>query len=901
MLKKEGKSQKESTEVVKTTEELPVGPPRFKQEPTPPVISISTESIFVAKKTKRKKAKKLAPILSPAPKPLETPKPIQSKPVTPKPNKLPQKPKPASKPIRSKQPSKPLKSSSDNPPYSALFTPITLPSKIDKNEEKELVSKIKFVKKSKDLKADREKVSQEKQLKLPPKEKNIALVPKSAPLIRQPPTIEGRPSRNKKIILIIILLVVVAVVLLLVYLFLNHKEPSRRDLMVAGDVKEAYVLEDAVYVFFYPYDSEAVKTISVAFLDDKGNSYPYIIQELSAEYKFYATDLGLKNLDRLVAVSGIIEYKPGAIHPPNVTPTPPPNVTSNLTKKKPSGGGSSGGTTTPPISCTNDTGCFSRGISCSGNLPYNCSFGSDGCFDRENLTACGTGWQCTNGTGCEEIKDCATDGECDNLDNYCSYGICNSTGKCEVRFNQTADLCRAALGECDDADYCSGSSSDCFDSKKADSTACSSGKCLSGSCVQCTIDSDCSTDGCFSGAYRDYFCNLTNGCSYNVITKTENSTNGNCNDGIDNDCDGQTDGADSGCGTAAVCGNNIIEGTEVCDGTALAGKTCADFGYSGGTLGCLANCFNYDTSSCTSDIVELSSCQTLSQAGKTYKLVNNITIPGSVDCFIISSNEITLDCQNHKITGASAKSAIKITGARTKSVKNCILENVGNSASDGAIYISANNVTIENNQITNSYKAIRSSGVSYLSIRNNLIKNNNYGIETSSIILDSVIENNVIGSSTYHGISLSGNRVLIKNNNITNNQQYGIYSASGTFSNNVIKGNNISRNTLDGVYTSSSGNNNSFIENTISGNQGGINLGASSSSNNLTGNTICSRNAYSDDISCFASQKKAIGNACNNVNFICSIMGGITCDSTCGSASSLNWWEGIKQSFKSIW
>ncbi len=48
----------------------------------------------------------------------------------------------------------------------------------------------------------------------------------------------------------------------------------------------------------------------------------------------------------------------------------------------------------------------------------------------------------------------------------------------------------------------------------------------------------------------------------------------------------------------SVCGNNIREGTEVCDGTDLAGKTCQFFGYSGGTLYCRPSCDGYIFTSC---------------------------------------------------------------------------------------------------------------------------------------------------------------------------------------------------------------------------------------------------------------------------------------------------------------
>lgn len=56
-----------------------------------------------------------------------------------------------------------------------------------------------------------------------------------------------------------------------------------------------------------------------------------------------------------------------------------------------------------------------------------------------------------------------------------------------------------------------------------------------------------------------------------------------------------------------VCGNNIKEEGETCDGNDLAGETCESLSESLdiryiGTLGCLRNCSNYDTRSCYEDI-----------------------------------------------------------------------------------------------------------------------------------------------------------------------------------------------------------------------------------------------------------------------------------------------------------
>ena len=46
-----------------------------------------------------------------------------------------------------------------------------------------------------------------------------------------------------------------------------------------------------------------------------------------------------------------------------------------------------------------------------------------------------------------------------------------------------------------------------------------------------------------------------------------------------------------------VCGNNIKETGEQCDGTDLDGKNCLDFGFTSGILQCMSSC-DFDTSSC---------------------------------------------------------------------------------------------------------------------------------------------------------------------------------------------------------------------------------------------------------------------------------------------------------------
>jgi hypothetical protein len=51
-------------------------------------------------------------------------------------------------------------------------------------------------------------------------------------------------------------------------------------------------------------------------------------------------------------------------------------------------------------------------------------------------------------------------------------------------------------------------------------------------------------------------------------------------------------------GVISVCGNNVIEGDEVCDLAQVNGETCQSLGYQGGQLGCLLTCTDYNLLGC---------------------------------------------------------------------------------------------------------------------------------------------------------------------------------------------------------------------------------------------------------------------------------------------------------------
>jgi hypothetical protein len=54
----------------------------------------------------------------------------------------------------------------------------------------------------------------------------------------------------------------------------------------------------------------------------------------------------------------------------------------------------------------------------------------------------------------------------------------------------------------------------------------------------------------------------------------------------------------SGTQQAPVCGNNIKESGEECDGTDIDSQSCMSYGYDSGTIGCSSDC-TFDTGGCT--------------------------------------------------------------------------------------------------------------------------------------------------------------------------------------------------------------------------------------------------------------------------------------------------------------
>jgi len=73
---------------------------------------------------------------------------------------------------------------------------------------------------------------------------------------------------------------------------------------------------------------------------------------------------------------------------------------------------------------------------------------------------------------------------------------------------------------------------------------------------------------------------------------------GGCGDGI---CVAGEDPNNCPIDCFPVCGNDVVEGSEACDGADLRGETCVSLGFNDGVLLCSVFC-SFDTSSCFSEV-----------------------------------------------------------------------------------------------------------------------------------------------------------------------------------------------------------------------------------------------------------------------------------------------------------
>ncbi len=243
---------------------------------------------------------------------------------------------------------------------------------------------------------------------------------------------------------------------------------------------------------------------------------------------------------------------------------------------------------------------------------------------------------------------------------------------------------------------------------------------------------------------------------------------------------------------------------------------------------------------------DVSACGSLDSPG-TYFLDQDIE--AGETCFIVSANDVTLDCQGHRIDYSSSGDGYGIySDADFTTIRNCLIVDGNSSGNKSAIYFSGNNGEIVDNTLityVDNGEGVYAEGDNNNISGNSIITHGRYSHCVYSIDSSSnFIEGNTFTTNYWdaYGIFLdSSSENYILRNNITTLDEEAYLIRLSNSDNNVISENNLTDAGQLGypLYFHSESNYNNISNNLIfvhRGDGAGINL--NSSFNNFINNTI---------------------------------------------------------------
>ncbi|OGJ19875.1 hypothetical protein A3K73_02690 [Candidatus Pacearchaeota archaeon RBG_13_36_9] len=366
------------------------------------------------------------------------------------------------------------------------------------------------------------------------------------------------------------------------------------------------------------------------------------------------------------------------------------------------------------------------------------------------------------------------------------------------------------------------------------------------------------------------------------------------------------------------CGNNQSFDNNYCDSGKVCGTPCIP---------------------CTHGSYEVYKCTELNISNSVYLLNTDITVYIQETCFKISAENVTLDCNGHRINSSlklvpKEKAFLIYSEENYSTIKNCYFES---DLKDLRYYGSV--IKIENSSyldiINNSFKStgngiLLSNYCNSCTVKGSRFNNlNGKGIEAGTLVQGIIQDNKIVSTSAAikiadgagcilkdnyiedskeNAVEIKNNGARVEGNEIISSKLSAIESSSNGA---VIKGNTIknaglygihvtgvSNSSLEGnkVYSASGG---IFVEDSENLDVSGNNIGSSSfgfkesSSKELriSGNTFCGNEK---DVIC-ESKFSFNGNRCNSKN----VCGSCTvCGKEVGSLSSMSLWQRIKLFFE---
>jgi len=357
-----------------------------------------------------------------------------------------------------------------------------------------------------------------------------------------------------------------------------------------------------------------------------------------------------------------------------------------------------------------------------------------------------------------------------------------------------------------------------------------------------------------------------------------------CDDSYDNDGDNLTDCAeDPNCSTEPECQlppeDCEATGDEDQDGQA----DCLDFSdCPEGTYCNAAHTMTCQGFSCAPVEESFSTCKKLTQAGKTYKLSEDLTgsevvaIEGK-GCIVVAASNITVDCQNHWIKNTEmAEIAGVYSNYSNTTIKNCKVQLLWDyyDGGDGIkLDGSADNSTLTNNYLYRNRHGVYMYSVSGTTISNSTINQNKRDGIKMYYSSSNTITGNTFFNNLRDGIDLFGSTA--RYNDITGNtlswNSHDI-SLDGGANNNTVSNNSITANQMWGISLIHGSNYNQILNNTITtttGNSGTVRifLRDNSTRNTFTGNTVCG--SVGKDFYCSDSAQNTSGGNTFGINSNC--------------------------------
>ena len=239
--------------------------------------------------------------------------------------------------------------------------------------------------------------------------------------------------------------------------------------------------------------------------------------------------------------------------------------------------------------------------------------------------------------------------------------------------------------------------------------------------------------------------------------------------------------------------------TDLADGTYRINITlCDDSDVCSSTL----SGWNFTTEHYTTDVTI---CRNLWEENSTYTLQNNIETTG--DCFTITANNITLDLNNHNVSGGGGfwDDGVITTNYNDTTIKNGRLDKFYHQIYAGYVYrLNLTNMTFNGSVYSDIYGSTRNSTITditglgglsglWISGDYNILDNVNMS-RYSSLALHIPGDYNIVKNSfsryntgaTGYGLSVSGRYNNFTNNTIESNERYEIHLQSNSDGNRFV-------------------------------------------------------------------------------------------------------------------